>query len=71
MLNRWKDLADRASWTALQAGAAQFAIDGFVFSVDTIKVAAAAAAIAAVKVVIAQRTSASGDGSAIPGGIRD
>lgn len=71
MVNRWKDLLDRVAWTALQAGAAEWVVSGFTFDVATLKVAGGAAAIAAAKVVIAQRTSKSGDGSAIPGGIQD
>ena len=69
MVNKWKDLADRVAWTAVQTFAGVAVVTGFSDWTLTLEAAGAAAAAAALKVVIAQQTSPSGDGSAIPGGV--
>lgn len=68
-VNKWKDLLERVAWTAIQAFAATALVTGFDDWALTLQVAGASAAIAACKVVVAQRVGENNDGAAIPGGI--
>lgn len=68
-VNKWKDLAERVVWTAIQAFAATALVTGFDDWALTLQVAGASAAIAACKVVVAQNVGDRGDGAAIPGGV--
>jgi len=72
VVNRWKDLLDRAGWTAIQASAGALFVwltsDGVTWQ-NGAKAVAVATAIAVVKVVLAQRVGDTNDGAAIPGGV--
>lgn len=65
----WKDFAERVAWTALQAFAASLLVTGLEDWRTALGIAGTAAALAACKVVVAQRVGDSGDGAAIPGGV--
>lgn len=64
-VNRLLDFAERVAWTAIQAGAASLLVSGF--TGEAWKIAGAAAAIAALKVIVAQRVGSGDAGAAIPG----
>jgi hypothetical protein len=64
----YKDLLERTGWTAIQAGAASMIVFGF--DLDSLKVAGAAAGVAALKVLVAQNIGDRGSGDAIPGGVK-
>src|SRR4051794_2555439 len=69
VVNRWRDFVDRVGWTAAQAAG------GVLLSwlesgrVVVWQALLQAAAIAALKVVVAQNVGNHNDGSAIPGGV--
>lgn len=69
-VNKYKDFAERVAWSAIQAAAATALVTGFDNWALTAKVSAVAAITAALKVVVAQNVGDSGDGAAIPGGVR-
>ncbi len=64
----WKDFLERVGWTAIQA-AGGAVLDLLISGEVTFKAAAYAAAIAALKVVIAQQAGNRATGDAIPGGV--
>jgi hypothetical protein len=69
VVNKAKDFLERVGWTAVQAAAGALLSDiisGHIIIWQTI---AFAAAVAALKVVIAQNVGANNDGAAIPGGV--
>lgn len=68
VVDRWKDFMERVGWTALEAaGGAGF--DVLMSGHVTWRAAAYAVAIAAGKVIFAQRVGKTNDGAAIPGGV--
>jgi len=70
-VNKARDFVERVAWTAIQAFAATAIVTGFDDWALTLKVAGGAAVIAALKVIAAQNVGDSGDGAAIPGGIKE
>lgn len=68
-VNRWKDLLERVAWTAIQALAASILVTGLDDWQTALGIAGAAAALAACKVIVAQRVGENPDGAAIPGGV--
>lgn len=71
-VNKVRDFAERVGWTAIQAGGAA-AITALSSSSVTwgtgLKFGGTAAALAALKVLVAQNVGAGGAGDAIPGGV--
>jgi hypothetical protein len=68
-VNKYLDFIERVGWTAIQAGAASFVVTGFDDWKMNLGIAGSAAALAAVKVIVAQRVGSGGAGDAIPGGV--
>jgi len=63
----WRDFFERVGWTALQA-AGGAVLDLLISGEVTLKAAAYAAAIAALKVIVAQQAGNRASGDAWPGG---
>lgn len=73
-VNKIRDFAERVAWTFIQAEIALGALDWLTKGINLalvhqLEISAGAAAAATIKVLLAQRLSSSGDGSAIPGGV--
>ena len=73
--NKTRDLAERVGWTFIQAyiglGAIDWIAGGINLSlIHQFYVSLGAAVAATIKVLLAQRLSSSGDGSALPGGVK-
>lgn len=70
-VNQWLDFAERVVWTAIQAAAASAIVvlttDDMTWQ-DGLKIVGIAAALAALKVIVAQRVGEGDDGAAVPGG---
>jgi hypothetical protein len=66
-MSKWLDLLERVLWTAIQAFAASLLVTGFDDWVTALKIAGAAAAAAALKVIVAQNVGEKETGAAIPG----
>jgi hypothetical protein len=66
-----RDFIERVVWTAVQAFAATALVTGFDDWRLTLQVAGVAALMAAFKVIAAQNIGNSGDGAAIPGGVKE
>ena len=69
-INKMKDFIERVGWTAIQA-AAGAVLDLMISGEISLRAVGYAAAIAALKVVVAQRVGDSGSGDAIPGGVEE
>jgi hypothetical protein len=72
-VDKAKDLIERVAWTFVQAYIALGAIDWIAKGINLslvheLYVSLGAAVAATIKVLLAQRLSSSGDGSALPGG---
>lgn len=73
-VNKIRDLAERVGWTFIQAEIALGALDWIAKGINLalvhqLEISAGAAVAATIKVLLAQKLSPSGDGSAIPGGV--
>lgn len=73
-VSKVKDFAERVGWTAIQAAAAAAIValttSNITWAVGG-KMVAVAAALAALKVLVAQNVGSSPDGAAIPGGVEE